>query len=269
MTATNSTSNNISSSSTDTNTIEPIGHREAMALQATEFDRAIELLRSLDTDDWTVQTVCPDWDVRQMWLHVLGASEAGASMRENVHQLRAARKRRKELGVSLEAGLSSVQVAEREGLSPGELVERLTRIAPETVKGRTRTPRPMRAIKMSVDAPVVEKWRLGYLIDVIYLRDAWMHRVDTARATGHDLVLTPEHDGRIVADVVAEWARRHGQPFALELAGPAGGRFSSGGNSDVGATAVGDTIEMDAVEFCWVLAGRGEATGLLRTIVPF
>ena len=53
-----------------------------------------------------------------MWLHVLGACEAGASMRENMHQMRAARKRRKQLGVALEAGLSAVQVAEGEAVTP-------------------------------------------------------------------------------------------------------------------------------------------------------
>jgi hypothetical protein len=119
----------------------------------------------------------------------------------------------------------------------------------------------MRAIKIGIDAPVVEKWTLGYLVDIIYLRDAWMHRVDTARATGGDLVLTAEHDGRIIADVVAEWARRHGQPFTLELTGVAGGAFTAGGG--------GEAFVIDAVEFCSLLAGRGEATGLLATIVPF
>ncbi len=246
---------------TDVATIAPIDHREAMRLQAIELDRAIALLRSLDTEDWSTPTVCPDWDVRQMWLHVLGACEAGASMRENAHQMLAARKRQKELGVPLEAGLSGVQVAERADLSPDELVDRLVAIAPKTVKGRSRTPRPMRAMKVAVDAPVVEKWSVGYLVDIIYLRDAWMHRVDTARATGNELVLTPEHDGRVVADIVAEWARRHGEPFTLELTGPAGGTFTSG----VG----GEPMVLDAVEFCWLLAGRGEATGLLATIVPF
>jgi uncharacterized protein (TIGR03083 family) len=246
---------------TDVSTIPAIGHSEAMALQATEFDRAIALLRTLDADQWSTPTVCPDWDVRQMWLHVLGASEAGASMRENMHQMRVARKRRTDLGVSLEAGLSGVQVAEREHMSSEDLVDRLERIAPKTIKGRARTPRPMRAMKLGVDAPVVEKWALGYLIDIIYLRDAWMHRVDTTRAAGADLVLTADHDGRIVADVVAEWARRHGQPFTLELTGIAGGVFAADGG--------GEPIVVDAVEFCSVLAGRGEATGLLATIVPF
>jgi hypothetical protein len=88
-----------------------------------------------------------------------------------------------------------------------------------------------------------------------------MHRVDASRATGRDLVLSAEHDGRIVADVVAEWARRHGQPFTLTLTGPAGGTFRSGDG--------GEVLELDAVEFCRTLAGRVEGTGLLATIVPF
>ena len=212
---------------TDVATIAPLGHREAMELQAAELDRAVTLLRTLGDDDWSARTDCPDWDVRQMWLHVLGACEAGASIRENVHQLRAGGRRSKEEGLTQEAGLSAVQVAEREHLTPAELVDRLADIAPKTVRGRSRTPRPIRAIKISIDAPVVEKWKLGYLIDVIYLRDLWMHRVDTARATGRELALTGDHDGRIIADIVAEWARRHGQPFTLELTGPVGG--TSGG----------------------------------------
>lgn len=246
---------------TDVTSIPSIEHREAMDLQATELEHALALLRTLDADQWSAQTSCPDWDVRRMWLHVLGACEAGASMRENMHQMRVGRKRRKDLGVSLEAGLSGVQVAERENLAPDELIERLERIAPKTVKGRTRTPSPMRAMKIGIDAPVVEKWSLGYLIDIIYLRDAWMHRVDTARAVDGDLVLSAEHDGRIVADVVAEWARRHGRPFSLELTGPAGGVFTA---------ADGDEpVTIDAVEFCSLLSGRGEATGLFATVVPF
>jgi len=125
---------------TDVTDISPIDHREAMQLQATELERAVAMLRTLGPDDWATQTVCPDWDVREMWLHVLGACEAGASMRENVHQMAAARKRCKQLGVPLEAGLSGVQVAERLDLSPADLVERLEQIAPKTVKGRSRTP---------------------------------------------------------------------------------------------------------------------------------
>ncbi|MDQ6724619.1 MAG: hypothetical protein M3066_00345, partial [Actinomycetota bacterium] len=42
---------------------------------------------------------------------------------------------------------------------------------------------------------------------------------------GRELVLTADHDARIVADVVAEWSTRHGRPFFLTLTGPAGGEF--------------------------------------------
>ena len=246
---------------TDVTDIPSIDHREAMQLQATELGRALDLLRTLDADQWLAPTNCPDWNVHRMWMHVLGECDAGASIRENVHQLRSGKKRQKNLGVSLEVALSSIQVAERENLSPAELLDRLERTAPKTIKGRRRTPRLVRRIKIDIDAPVVEKWQLGYLIDIIYLRDTWMHRIDTVRATGADLVSTADHDGRIVAEVVAEWARRHGQPFTLELTGEAGGNFTAGEG--------GDHTTMDAVEFCSVLAGRGEAEGLLTSVVPF
>ncbi len=251
----------MTTTTTDVSSIPAIDHREAMALQTTELERAVSLLRGLDADQWAAPTNCPDWNVRRMWLHVLGACEAGASVRENIHQMRAARSRRKTRGVPLEAGLSAVQVAERDHLSPAQLLDRLQAVAPETVAGRSRTPSLMRSVKVAVDAPVVEKWSLGYLIDVIYLRDMWMHRIDTVRATGGDPVLSGDHDGRIVADVVAEWAQRHGEPFTLELTGAAGGSFVAGTG--------GPSFTMNAVDFCSVLAGRGEATGLLTTIVPF
>jgi uncharacterized protein (TIGR03083 family) len=107
-----------------------------------------------------------------------------------------------------------------------------------------------------------ETWRLGYLLDTILTRDTWMHRVDITRATGLELELTPAHDGRLVADVVAEWAHRHQQPFTLNLEGPAGGTFTHGGGG-------GEEITLDAVEFCRTLSGRAAGTGLLTQEVPF
>lgn len=246
---------------------EPLTHREAMSLQATELERTLSLLQSLDEADWTTQTECPDWNVHQMYLHVLGACEAGASLKENAHQMMAAMKDRKANGGPLEAALSSVQVQNRADLSTDDLTERFTSVIPRTIRGRTRMPALMRRMKMKIDGPVTEKWRLGYLVDTIYLRDLWMHRVDAARVTGRDLTLSADHDGRIVNDVVAEWASRHGQPFTLTLLGPAGGNFTSTGSNSEAKES--ELIELDAVEFCRTLAGRAESTGLLQTIVPF
>jgi uncharacterized protein (TIGR03083 family) len=246
-------------------TIEPLEHLEAMRLQADEVALTLVSLRSLDDAAWSVPTDCPDWDLRAMYQHVLGACEAGASMRENVHQLRKARAHRKQQGGPLEAALSAVQVRERINLSPLQIVERITDIAAKTVRGRKRTPALVRNhAKLAVDGPVHETWKLGYLIDTIYLRDLWMHRVDMSRALNRPLDLSTDHDGRIVADVVAEWARRHGKPFVLELSGRAGGTYAQ----DPFLPGA-EHISLDAVEFCRTLAGRAPATGLLATVVPF
>jgi len=145
------------------------------------------------------------------------------------------------------------------------IVDRLGTIAPKTVRGRGRTPALLRDhVKLSIDGPVCEKWNLGYLVDTIYLRDLWMHRVDVHHALSRPLELTADHDGRILADIVAEWARRHGRPFVLELTGPAGGTYGHGADLP-GA----ERVSLAAVEFRHGLAGRAPATGLLTTVVPF
>lgn len=247
---------------TDLGSLAPIGHDDGMALFAAELQRNLELMHALGEQDWSKPTDCPAWDVRLLYLHVLGACESGASVRELLHQMRASRAFQKANGGPREAALSSVQVAGRLPLSHAELIARFAAVAPRAVRTRTRLPGLLRRARVSVDGPVAEKWTLGYLVDVIYLRDAWMHRVDASRAAGAALALTASHDGRIVADVAAEWARRHGRPVALELTGPAGGRFRAGDGT-------GEPVVLDAVEFCRILAGREPGEGLLATIVPF
>lgn len=74
------------------------------------------------------------------------------------------------------------------------------------------------------------------------------------------MVLTPEHDGVLIDDVVREWAARHARPFTLELTGPAGGRWSEGTD--------GVSMTCDAAEFCRRISGRAPAEGLLTTRVP-
>ena len=250
---------------TDVSAIEPLTHHEAMRLQARELDRALALLRTLDDAAWAAQTDCPAWDVRAMYQHVLGACEAGASILENIRQLARARAYRKQHGGPLEAALSAVQVHERADLTPAQVIGRLAATAPRTVRGRARTPALVRNhAKLAIDGPVHETWTLGYLIDTIYLRDLWMHRADTARAVHLQPELTGDHDGRIVADIIAEWARRPGKPFTLELTGPAGGSYAH--DADLPGA---EHLSLEAVDFCRTLAGRGHPAGLLTTVVPF
>ncbi|XVQ82010.1 maleylpyruvate isomerase family mycothiol-dependent enzyme [Microbispora siamensis] len=251
----------MSDTTTAIESVRLLGRSQAAMLAEAENERFADLVRSLDGDDWTGQTDCPAWDVRAVVAHVLGAMESPVSLREFVHQVRAGGRAAGDR--PLVDGITEVQVAERAHLSTSQLVERLTAMAPRAARARRRLPAPLRRMPLKQDVGgVTETWTLGYLYDVIYTRDTWMHRVDIARATGRPLVLTADHDGRIVADVVAEWARRHGRPFRLHLTGPAGGTFAGGDGG-------GEQITLDAVEFCRILSGRGGGTGLLTQPVPF
>jgi uncharacterized protein (TIGR03083 family) len=232
----------------------------AVRLAATEYQRFTDLLRALAPDDWAKATECPGWDVRDIAAHLLGMVEMAASIRENNRQLKLARRH----GGTFIDALTSLQVEERRDMTPAQITARLAARAPKAGRARRRAPGFIRRRAMP-DLQQVggrdEAWTIGYLIDVILTRDPWMHRADIARAVGADQVLTAEHDGVLVADVVAEWAARHGQPFTLRLTGPAGGAWSSGEG--------GPLLETDAVEFCRSLSGRDHADGLLTTQVPF
>src|SRR4051794_17293090 len=91
----------------------------AMRLAATQYDRFLAQLRLLDDADWAARTTCPGWDVRTMASHVLGMAEMAASLRQQVHQQRAAAR----AGGGIDA-LTGVQVRERSSLSPNDLTER-------------------------------------------------------------------------------------------------------------------------------------------------
>lgn len=232
----------------------------ALELARTEYQRMLGLLRSLTPEQWSARTDCPEWDVRQMAAHALGMVEMAASLREQMRQTRGARRRG---GVFIDA-LTALQVDERADWSPERIVDRFAKRWPKAVAGRRRTPGFVRRRPMPVPQEVEgrdEIWTVGYLVDVILTRDPWMHRVDIARATGAPNELTAAHDGVLVADVVSEWAARHGRPYALRLTGPAGGSFSAGTG--------GPEFELDAVEFCRAVSGRRPAEGLLATQVPF
>jgi hypothetical protein len=155
--------------------------------------------------------------------------------------------------------MNAVQVADRTATTPAELRAALADAGGRGVRRRDRIPAPLRAVPLPFGPPLGTR-PLGYLMDRIYTRDAWLHRVDIARATGRPLELTAEHDGRLVADVVAEWARAHGQPYRLTLTGPAGGTWSHGD---------GEELALDAIEFCRVVSGRAPGAGLLAQRVQF
>jgi uncharacterized protein (TIGR03083 family) len=237
------------------------GHREAMGLAATEYERFLDLLRRFGPDDWAQPTDCTLWDVRAVVAHNLANMEANASLREMTHQMRTAIGRAKASGAAMIDEMTALQVEERATLTPAELRGQIEAIVPRALRGRRRLPAlPRKVVRIKTPVGPVS---LGYLNDTIYTRDVWMHRVDLTQATSQDMVLTAGHDGRLVAGVVGDWATRHGQAFELVLDGPAGGAFRRGDS--------GEKLQLDAVEFCRIVSGRNTASvrGLLATEVLF
>jgi uncharacterized protein (TIGR03083 family) len=235
----------------------------AMQLAATEYARCAELMSRLEPEHWSLPTVNTGWTVRDTAGHMLGMVQMMSSLPQLLGQMATSMRqaRKAEAPVSLDF-LTALQVRRNAGLSTAELVSRWQALAPKAVRGRRRLPGPLLRRTMP-EAQLVggqlERWTFGYLVDVILTRDPFMHRLDICAATGLDPRVTPEHDGRLVADVVRDWAERHGQPCTLELTGPAGGAWGTGG----------ERITLDALEFCRIVSGRGEGPGLLTTAVPF
>ena len=122
-------------------------------------------------------------------------------------------------------------------------------------RARRHRPAVLRRITLDPGIPGQPRWRLDYLLDVIYNRDLWMHRVDLARATERPFILG-DHDREIVAQVVRDLARGwSAAPVALELTGPAGGWLLGSGDP----VAV---VRAEAVAYMRALAGRDDEVAL-------
>ena len=250
----------MSTTTTAVGAIRRIERPECTALARQEFDRIGELLSSLDDADWSLPTDCPHRDIRAVAGHVLGMAQTFSSLGRFAADMTTAARTRH--GRDLIDALTALQVKRTADLEKSTLISDIG-VAGAAAAHWRASRRLMRRIPLKQPMPngTVETWRLGYLLDVVLVRDPWMHRVDISRAAGRPMLLTAEHDGRIVGDVVAEWAGRHGRPFTLLLTGPAGGNYLQGTG--------GPELQLDAVDFCRILSGRAPGDGLLTQFVPF
>ncbi len=252
------------SPSTDGVVRPQIPRQLAMRLAATEYDRMAAAIAAIQPDDWTRPTVCAAWDVRALACHMVGMAAMVTTPWEMARQQRKAAADAHKSGTDPVTAVTALQVSERSDWSHDRIVAAARSIGPRAVRGRRLVPRFIRNRSFADPQQVNgsdETWAIGFLTDVILTRDPWMHRMDLAAATGTVPDLTAEHDGVIVADVVAEWSTRHDLPYELELTGPAGGHWHRG--------AGGEQIAMDAIDFCRAVSGRGDAPGLLSVQVPF
>lgn len=245
----------------DVSSITRIDHDEAMQITSVENRKFGDLMRSLSPEEWAAQTECPLWDVRAMAAHLVGSAASQASPLEFFRQKRGGKPICKELGSPFWwDGMNELQVRERASLTTAELIAEWSTVSASAVKSRTKMPRLIAGLKLLNLPEPVGRQPLSYLFDIGFTRDVWAHRIDIAHAIAaqpdHDAV----HDGRILADIVAEWGATHGEPFSLVLEGPAGGSYVQG----VG----GDEIHLGVVDFVRILAERTTASGVLQHPLP-
>ena len=245
----------------DATTIPRITHDEAMGITAVENAKFGDQLRSFDAGDWTKPTDCALWDVRALAAHVVGSAAGQASPREFIRQVRTGRPLVAEIGgVNWWDGMNELQVRERASLTTDQLIEEWDAGSARALRARKRLPRIVARLPLLKLPPPVGRQPISYLFDMGFTRDVWAHRIDLAVATGRAFDADENHDGRILADLVAEWAGTHDDPFTLELDGPAGGIFRHGTG--------GETVRLDAVEFVRILAERVPGEGVLAHPLP-
>lgn len=222
---------------------------ESRALAAAEVARFIALMEALEPDDWARPTPCVGWSVRDILAHQAAAYAAGARLSEFLRQ----NGRPTQKGQLAEDAANLVQLADRAGRGPAELLAELRAAWPAAARRRARAMNWLRPI--TLPRPEGPGLSLGHLFGVIHTRDTWMHRLDIGRATGRMIALTPEHDGRIVALVLRDLAQSlppklGGQAVVFELGGGAGGRWR------VGAGPAAAEVRMDGLDFNIYASGR-------------
>ena len=222
---------------------------EAFGLLQTELGRFLAQLETLEPADWAKPTACTTWNVRDMVAHQAGGYASGTGYREMVRQYRVTPKK----GQLPEDAVNELQLRERAGKSPAELIAELRQVGPVAIQKWAYQFRLVKPIV--VPHPIGGRKPVRHLMWVIHSRDTWMHRLDICRATNREFQQTREHDGRIAALVMRD--------VDILLREKLGGRAvvfdSSGVAGDVWKVGTGEaaaTIQMDVLDFNIFASGR-------------
>jgi uncharacterized protein (TIGR03083 family) len=264
--------------------IPPLNHQEAGLMARVELERFIALLETLSADDWLKPTYCTLWNVRQMVSHQAGAYAGYAGAAEFKRQWNPPPKPKS--GQMVIDAVNDLQVADRAQATPAELIAELRQVGPKAIANRQSIPAAIRGLRFHwasfnyawrpFDMVRALRWpygptfvsfshseqalqgliRLDYVTDLLYTRDTWMHRMDICLATGREMVLTDEHDGRMMALVMRDLAEQlkdvlKEKSVAYDIPGPGGGCWQIGPASTPDAI-----IHMDLLYFNVLASAR-------------
>jgi uncharacterized protein (TIGR03083 family) len=232
--------------------IRHLTHVEAGRLAQIEYERVVVVLESLAGDDWVQPTYCTEWNVRQMVAHLAGSMTGSTSFAEFLHQ-NITNPNLKKFDNVVDA-INKLQVDERAERTPAELVAEFRQNGQIALHNRRSLPWLVRKIHLPMGPLGFAS--VEYLMDTIYPRDEWMHRYDICAATGKEMVVTPEHDGRITVLVLRDIAKKlkkqlAQRSIALRLLGKAGGDYLFGHSSPANCV-----LQMDLFDLHLRASGR-------------
>lgn len=149
---------------------------EAEALLRTELDRFLALVGTLGPDEWDKPTACTAWSVRDILAHQAGSYASATGYVEMIRQLVFSKPKSGQLP---EDALNALQLRERAGKSPAELLAELRRVAPIGIQ---KWAHQFRVVKLfALPRPDGGSLSLRHLMWVIHSRDTWMQMAGLPR----------------------------------------------------------------------------------------
>jgi uncharacterized protein (TIGR03083 family) len=248
--------------------LPPTNPDEAAAIGHAVGKAAVALLRQLGDADWVKPTDCTAWDVRALTSHLVAQSEDGLSLRTMLRREFVGRRRYPDKD-GVDAHMA-VQIDDHAADSGPALVDKFAVLWPQAVEARRKRPGILRRRTVKSGIPIMPRFTVGYLFDVIYNRDLWMHSLDLSRATGRPHTAA-DHDQPVVAQIVRDLARAwSAPPIALELTGPSGGSWQIGDGEPIAVVQTDTTVYMrtlggrDPDPALKLVSGSEAALSLLR-----
>ena len=240
--------------------IPRLSRDEVIPLAREELTRFLTLLEALTPEDWGRPTECSLWTVKDIVAHQASHVVALTRPGEFLDQFFPLRLRAyTSKGMNSLDAANQRQVDRRAQWSPAQLIDEIRARSEASFAGRQHFPALLRL--MRIKAPGYEgSLSIGELIDSIFTRDMWMHRLDICHATGREMTQTSNHDGRITALVVRDLnqylsSKLGGHTVSFRLSGSAGGTWTTDGNLPASAQ-----VSLTVQDFHRLASGRINGT---------
>jgi uncharacterized protein (TIGR03083 family) len=228
--------------------VPKLSREEVIPMAREELRHFMALIENLVPGDLTQPTDCTMWNVKDVVAHQASHMLMLTSFREFFNQFNPLNNLEYiRLGMNILDAANQRQVDKRSSWTMAQLIAEIRDNTEVSLIGRTKFPFLIRLMPI-VTPGYEQKVSFGELIDNIFTRDMWMHRLDICQATGREMVQAADHDIRITAlvmrDLDAHLSRKlGGRSVIYRLTGQAGGEWTVGGSGSGNTMIVLDTFD--------------------------